>query len=171
MVTAENLRRAAWTAEGVAFLRRVMGGEVYTGLSGEALARWAVGLDDEPRDHPWDRGDLARCMNVYWSAPESLRPKIRQKLEEWVRLLSNYAHGEVGGRYPGPVDFDIRRYYSRRSDLDAYWGHDSEEEPGPRCLWFACGERQRGRHSEWWDDYGTCSRAHAVDHYGEEAVG
>lgn len=40
----------------------------------------------------------------------------------------------------------------------------------PRCLFFACGERQDGRSDYWWRVYGTCCRDHAEMHYGDENV-
>lgn len=40
----------------------------------------------------------------------------------------------------------------------------------PRCLYFACTERQEGRHTTWWCDYGCCGSAHAVEHYGEDCL-
>jgi hypothetical protein len=39
-----------------------------------------------------------------------------------------------------------------------------------RCKAFACGERQDDRHTEWWCDYGCCSRACTVDYYGPEVL-
>lgn len=39
-----------------------------------------------------------------------------------------------------------------------------------RCIYYACREPQDGRHDRWWCEFGTCSRAHAIDHYGEEVI-
>jgi hypothetical protein len=39
-----------------------------------------------------------------------------------------------------------------------------------RCLAFGCNRRQNGRHTEWWCDYGCCSRACTADYYGEDSL-
>lgn len=44
------------------------------------------------------------------------------------------------------------------------------EGDNPRCNYYACTERQGDRHTRWWCEFGTCSREHAVLHYGEEDV-
>lgn len=43
---------------------------------------------------------------------------------------------------------------------------------GKRCLAIACRERnpQALNPGKWWTDYGTCSRAHAVEYYGGDVV-
>ena len=47
----------------------------------------------------------------------------------------------------------------------------TEENKGRECKAFCCYERQpSGRVNLWWADYGTCTEAHAVDYYGEEAI-
>lgn len=108
-------RTAAWTSEGVDFLRRVMAGEIYTGMSGDGLARWAVGLTDHLRHTPLDKADLARCMNIYWTAPTSLRSKISGQVSEWAEDILTH-----------PVDFTVRRYYRSGDDLSAYWSMTNE---------------------------------------------
>lgn len=112
---------APWTREGVDFLRRVEAGEIYTGLSGVALARWAVGLNDEPIDRPYDRADMARCLNVYWSAPDALKPMMRERIEQWNKRLRDEARGKRGWRWQ-PIDFSARRYYRKWDNLNDYWG-------------------------------------------------
>lgn len=166
-----TLTPAPWTSEGVAFLRRVLAREVYTGSSGEALAMWAVGLQDRPRSSPGDSGDLARCLNVYWSAPASLRPKIRHQITVWSSVLKQEAGGVRGWRFGGDPDFETPRYLRPGDDLDDYWGRfENEDGSTPWCAASGCSERQDGRHSRWWDDYGTCSRDCAENYYGPEAL-
>jgi hypothetical protein len=89
------------------FIRRVMNGEIYTGLSGEAMARWALGWTDAPADHPHDRGDLGRCMNVYWAAPSDLRPMMRGWLTEQARRL------RVAVDFQTPTFYEPHRYRRR----------------------------------------------------------
>lgn len=102
--------QARWTPDGVNWLRRIMAGEVYTGLSGEALALFAVGIHDLPRGTPHDAADFARCMNVYWSAPIALQAKMLPQLEAWDKRLRDSALGVASWRWR-PVDLTAPTYY------------------------------------------------------------
>ena len=55
------------------------------------------------------------------------------------------------------------------------WTGDDTLVPFPdgysnRCMYFSCDKRNPGTGGPWWLTYGTCSREHAVDHYGPEGV-
>jgi hypothetical protein len=85
-------------AEYADFIRRVANGELYTGTSGTAMAQWAVGWhgdESKPRDYPRDGGDFGRCMNVYWAAPDELKPMMRT----WLQ------------KQGFPADFNHRSFY------------------------------------------------------------
>ncbi len=59
------------------------------------------------------------------------------------------------------------RTYKRPTPTTA---RDNCEPGNSSCKSLGCPQRQEHRHSKWWCEYGTCSRDHAIDYYGEEAV-
>ncbi|MDN4174706.1 hypothetical protein QWY28_17225 [Nocardioides sp. SOB77] len=68
------------------------------------------------------------------------------------------------GHSPDALRLVALTVVTRSADCDSCFSADS------RCLAFGCTSRQDGQHNRWWCDYGTCSRVHAEDYYGPEAV-
>lgn len=92
----------------VRLLEKMALGQVATGISGENLALYVLGL--KPLyDHkkPLDSSDFDRCMKLYHASPRHLQRKMRPILDSWALGIREYyrqkiEENQAAGYHVGP---------------------------------------------------------------------
>lgn len=71
----------------VAFMEKIIEGQIATGLSSQHLACIALRLESPRFFVPLDRADFNRCRETYAAAPRHLQRRMKPFMDQWANDL------------------------------------------------------------------------------------